>query len=76
MAFTLTFSVEAFVREPTPWTQTEFEQLELGDARLDKRARLLMERMAADPMANWSDRPTQELSRGPFCEYPFSAAES
>jgi hypothetical protein len=30
----------------------EFEQLNLGDARLDKRARILMERMAADPMAS------------------------
>ncbi|MCW3618663.1 transposase, partial [Burkholderia cenocepacia] len=27
----------------------EFEQLDLGDARLNKRARLLMERTAADP---------------------------
>jgi hypothetical protein len=40
------------VTESTPWTQTEFEQLDLGDARLNKRARLLMERMAADPMAS------------------------
>ena len=40
------------VTESTPWTQTEFKQLELGDARLNKRARLLMERMAADPMAS------------------------
>ena len=35
-----------------PWTQTEFEQLDLGDARLNKRARLLMERIAADPTAS------------------------
>ena len=40
------------VTESTPWTQTEFEQLDLGDARLNKRARLLMERMAADPTAS------------------------
>ncbi|MCW3589253.1 transposase, partial [Burkholderia cenocepacia] len=26
------------VTESTPWTQTEFEQLDLGDARLNKRA--------------------------------------
>jgi hypothetical protein len=44
--------VDALVTESTPWTQTEFKQLELGDARLNKRARLLMERMAADPMAS------------------------
>lgn len=40
------------VTESTRWTQMEFEQLDLGDARLNKRARLLMERMAADPTAN------------------------
>jgi hypothetical protein len=40
------------VTESTPWTQTEFEQQDLGDARLNKRARLLMERMAADPTAS------------------------
>ncbi|MFC7632959.1 IS4 family transposase [Paraburkholderia humisilvae] len=40
------------VTESTPWTHTEFKQLELGDARLNKRARLLMERMGADPMAS------------------------
>lgn len=31
------------------WTETEFGQLDLGDARLDKRARILMERLAAEP---------------------------
>ncbi|MEC5215409.1 hypothetical protein RCH09_000340, partial [Actimicrobium sp. GrIS 1.19] len=31
------------------WTDTEFGQLDLGDARLDKRARILMERLAAEP---------------------------
>ncbi|MGN6084136.1 hypothetical protein [Trinickia sp.] len=30
------------VTESTPWTQTKFEQLDLGDARLNKRARLLI----------------------------------
>jgi hypothetical protein len=44
--------VDALITESTPWTQTEFEQLELGDARLNKRARLLMQRLAADPMAS------------------------
>lgn len=34
------------------WTATEFEQLDLGDARLNKRARTLMERLAADPTAS------------------------
>jgi hypothetical protein len=36
----------------THWAATEFEQLNLGDARLNKRARILMERFAADPMAS------------------------
>lgn len=30
----------------------EFEQLDLGDARLNKRARILMERLAAEPTAS------------------------
>jgi hypothetical protein len=34
------------------WTETEFEQLDLGDARLNKRARILMERLAAEPTAS------------------------
>jgi hypothetical protein len=36
----------------THWAATEFEQLDLGDARLNKRARVLMERFSADPMAS------------------------
>lgn len=36
----------------THWTATEFDQLDLGDARLNKRAKILMERFAADPMAS------------------------
>jgi hypothetical protein len=36
----------------THWAATEFDQLDLGDARLNKRARILMERFAADPMAS------------------------
>jgi hypothetical protein len=35
-----------------PWTETEFDQLDLGDARLNKRARILMERFTADPTAS------------------------
>jgi hypothetical protein len=38
--------------ESTHWAETEFARLDLGDARLDKRARILMERFAADPMAS------------------------
>jgi hypothetical protein len=34
------------------WAATEFAHLDLGDARLDKRARILMERFAADPTAS------------------------
>ncbi|RQR24893.1 hypothetical protein DIE23_33260 [Burkholderia sp. Bp9143] len=35
----------------TCWTETEFAHLELGDARLNNRARTLMERLAAKPTA-------------------------
>ncbi|WP_459574464.1 transposase DNA-binding-containing protein [Cupriavidus sp. 8B] len=38
--------------ESTHWAATEFARLDLGAARLDKRARILMERLAADPMAS------------------------
>lgn len=34
------------------WAATEFAQIDLGDARLNRRARTLMERFAADPMAS------------------------
>ncbi|MGT2433604.1 IS4 family transposase [Cupriavidus basilensis] len=43
---------DALATESTHWAETEFKQLDLGDARLDKRARILMERLAADPMAS------------------------
>ncbi|WP_423213750.1 IS4 family transposase [Ralstonia solanacearum] len=33
------------------WTEAEFPDLDLGDARLNKRARTLMERLAAKPTA-------------------------
>jgi len=36
----------------TAWTETEFKQLDLGDARRNKRARILMERLAAEPTAS------------------------
>jgi hypothetical protein len=36
----------------THWAATEFDRLDLGDARLNKRARILMERFATDPMAS------------------------
>ncbi|WP_373888568.1 IS4/Tn5 family transposase DNA-binding protein, partial [Massilia genomosp. 1] len=31
--------MDELARAPAPWTETEFEQLDLGDARLNKRAR-------------------------------------
>jgi hypothetical protein len=36
----------------TAWTEAEFGQLDLGDARLNRRARTLMENMAATPTAS------------------------
>jgi hypothetical protein len=44
--------VNELATAPAPWTETEFEQLDLGDARLNKRARILMERFTADPTAS------------------------
>lgn len=43
---------DALTIEATHWAATEFAQLDLGDARLDKRARVLMERFAANPTAS------------------------
>ncbi|MBB5369463.1 MULTISPECIES: transposase [unclassified Janthinobacterium] len=34
------------------WTDSEFEQLDLGDARLNRQARTLTESMAATPTAS------------------------
>ena len=51
IAFTLTFCVNALALDTTRWTETEFAHLDLGDARLNKRARTLMERLAAKPTA-------------------------
>jgi hypothetical protein len=44
--------VQLLTSETTHWAAMEFAQLDLGDARLDKRARTMMERFAADPMAS------------------------
>jgi hypothetical protein len=44
--------VNELATAPTPWTETEFEKLDLGDARLNKRARILMERFTAEPTAS------------------------
>jgi hypothetical protein len=44
--------VNALATALAPWTETEFEKLDLGDARLNKRARILMDRFAADPTAS------------------------
>jgi hypothetical protein len=41
--------VNAVALDATCWTETEFADLDLGDARLNKRARILMERLAAKP---------------------------
>jgi hypothetical protein len=41
--------VNALALDTTCWTETEFAHLDLGDARLNKRARTLMERLAAKP---------------------------
>jgi len=51
VAFTLAFCVNALALEALCWTETEFADLDLGDARLNKRARILMERLAAKPTA-------------------------
>jgi hypothetical protein len=34
------------------WAAEEFKDIDLGDRRLDKRAALLAERMAAKPLAS------------------------
>ncbi|NHZ81960.1 IS4 family transposase, partial [Massilia sp. CCM 8695] len=36
----------------TRWTDHEFAGLDLGDSRLNKRAKILMERFAANPQAS------------------------
>jgi len=61
-AFILVFWINQLAAASTHWAATEFEQLDLGDARLNKRARILMERFAADrwrafrrPAFGWSE---------------------
>jgi len=44
--------VAQLANRSTAWTATEFGQLDLGDARLNRRARTLMESMAATPTAS------------------------
>jgi hypothetical protein len=44
--------VNALATASAPWTETEFEKLDLGDARLNKRARILMDRFTANPTAS------------------------
>jgi hypothetical protein len=43
--------VNALALDTTCWTEAEFAHLDLGDARLNKRARTLMERLAAKATA-------------------------
>lgn len=40
------------MKEAQQWTEQEFAALDLGDARLDKRAKKLMERLSAKPTAS------------------------
>jgi len=44
--------MNALVTALRTWVEAEFHQLDLGDARLNKRAMILMERFTADPMAS------------------------
>ena len=43
---------KAAAKAEKDWIDIEFEQLDLGDKRLNKRAKLLMQRLAADPTAS------------------------
>ncbi|WP_245983097.1 IS4/Tn5 family transposase DNA-binding protein [Trinickia fusca] len=43
--------MNALALDAPRWTETEFTDLDLGDARLNKRARTWMERLAAKPTA-------------------------
>jgi hypothetical protein len=43
--------MNALTQDTPCWTETEFANLDLGDARLNKRARILMQRLAAKPKA-------------------------
>jgi hypothetical protein len=50
IAFSLVFWVMQLTTQLALWTETEFGQLDLGDARLDKQAPILMERLVAESM--------------------------
>jgi hypothetical protein len=52
---TAIFRVARTASRSIGWTESEFEQLDLGDARLNRRAGVLMERMAAEPEASRPD---------------------
>jgi hypothetical protein len=43
---------DALTKVTERWTEREFAGLDLGDGRLNKRAKILMERLAADPTAS------------------------
>ncbi|WP_443093194.1 IS4 family transposase, partial [Duganella qianjiadongensis] len=43
---------DALTMASADWAATEFAQLDLGDARLNRRARTMMERFAANPTAS------------------------
>jgi hypothetical protein len=43
--------VNALTLDTTRWTETDFTNLDLGDACLSKRAWILMERLAVKPTA-------------------------
>jgi len=51
-ASTPAFWMNALATVSMSWAEAEFEQLDLGDARLNKRARILMERFTAEPTAS------------------------
>lgn len=44
--------IELMPTESSHWAATEFEQLDLGDARLDQLARTLLAQFAANPGAS------------------------
>ncbi|WP_230643411.1 transposase, partial [Ralstonia pseudosolanacearum] len=43
--------MNALALDKIHWTEVEFAHLDLGDTRLNKRARILMQRLAAKPTA-------------------------
>ncbi len=55
IASTIEFRVDALAKIVQRWTDQEFAGLDLGDGRLNKRAKILMERFAANPTASIPD---------------------